>query len=368
MVRIDANTGQLDEGWKYPPGKTGAGAIYGSPLVRDGVVYDAGYSCRGNVCAAEVFALDAGTGNPVWSEGGYKVASKVVGRAAFGAGVLVFGTAQVGQQDETPGYLYALDPAQDAGKQLQDRVQGRLKWRVAVDGVVFSGPAVADGVAYFGTMGRTLYAVDLKDDARYRDNPSARILWEFKADGAITSSPLVHDGKVFFGDFQDRFYALNFEARRQGHQGAVNAANGEWSFNSEGWFWAQPVTEGDVVYAATLSGRVYALDEKTGQQKWTEPAVINGLVVAAPAFVDSQRGRALAVPSGEKDIVIVRLDDGSIQGSLFTNGPVMSSPSVVGDFVFVHAEKGEFYTFSSKSFERRSCVITRGKEAGGRCA
>ena len=37
--RIDANTGQLDAAWIYPSGKTTLGAIYGSPLISDGIVY-----------------------------------------------------------------------------------------------------------------------------------------------------------------------------------------------------------------------------------------------------------------------------------------------------------------------------------------
>lgn len=367
FIRIDANTGRLDSGWQYPAGKGTLGAIYGTPLVKDGVIYGAGYTCRGNICSAEVAAVETATGNPVWAEGGYSVATKISGHLAAGSAVIVFGTAQVGTRDGTPGYLYALDPEQDAGKALLDRVSARLSWRLPVDGAVVSGPMVVDDVAYFGTMSRTLYAVDLKDEARYRDDVPARILWSFKSEGAITATPLVSDGMVYFGDFQNQLYALNANSRRLGRTGPVATAEGEWQFEAKAWFWAQPVTEGGVIYAATLGGQVYALDAKTGRPGWPGPAEVEGQVIGAPVFVDTQRGRALAVPSTKKDVVLIKLTDGSVEGSLFTGGSVKSSPFVSGDFIFVHALNGNFYTFSAKSLEERSCVQTHGKEAGVRC-
>jgi outer membrane protein assembly factor BamB len=367
IIRIDATSGQMDAGWKYPSGKAGVGAIYGTPLVEDGVIYGAGYSCRGNICNAEVVAVEASTGSPVWAEGGYNISTKIIGRLALGSASLVFGTTKTGAKDDSPGYLYALDPSQDSGRPLQDRVVSRLKWRLPVDGEVIGGPAVVDDVAYFGTMGRTFYAVDLKDNPRYLDDVKARVLWTFKARGAITALPLLSGGRVYFGDFQNQFYALNAEARRRGFTGPVSPAEGEWQFESKTWFWAQPVTEGGVIYAATLGGEVYALDGRTGKPAWSEPAQISGQAVARPEFVETQRGRALAVSSTRKDVVLVKLSDGSVQGSLFTNGPVKSPVAVLGDFVFVHALNGEFYTFSAKSLERRFCVLTRGKEAGARC-
>ncbi len=367
LIRIDANSGRLDTSWQYPAGKAALGSIYGAPLVRDGVIYGAGYTCKGNVCAAEVAAVDAASGNPVWAEGGYDRETKISGRLGAGSNVIVFGTSQVGSEDSTPGYLFALDPARDAGKPLTERVQQRLVWKLPVDGAIVSGPAVVDDVAYFGTMSRTLYAVDLKDDARYRDNVSKRVLWSFKSEGAIIATPLVAGGLVYFGDFQNQFYALNANARRSGRSGPVSAAEGEWQVEAKAWFWAQPVTEAGVIYAATLGGHIYALDAKTGDSVWPEPAVIEGQVIGTPVFVETQRGRALAVPSTKTDVVLIKLSDGSAQGSLFTGGSVKSSPFVSGDFIFVHALNGEFYTFSAKSQEERSCLQTRGKEAGARC-
>ncbi len=368
VLRADSSTGELDQAYQYPSKsvKAGLDAIYGSPLIRDGVVYGAGYTCRGNICSAQVFALDAVTGAPAWAEDRYDVPTKVAGLVAMGTDTLVFGTGQIAKEKEPAGYLYAVDPANDSGLPLPQQVTSRLKWRIAVDGAVIGGPAVEDDIAVFGTMGGTLYAVDLRDEARYQEEPADRILWSFKAKGAIVTVPLVTaEGRVYFGDIRGQFYSLNGAARRGGSSGGVAASAGEWSFEGGAWFWARPVAEDGVVYAATLSGKVYALDQEGGRPVWAAPADVEGPVIGAPQLVDTQRGRALAVPSHEKDVLIVRLSDGSNLGALFTKGGVNSAPAVVGDFIFVHAQNGELYTFSAKSLDRRACIVTTAE--GERC-
>gem|GEM_PF-390074 len=367
VYRVLASTGLLDNAWQYPPGeKATLGAVYGSPVIRDGVVYGAGYSCRGNICNAQVFALDANTSDPAWSDGSYDASTKIAGQVALGTETLVFGTAQVGKDSDPPGYLYALDPQTDAGRPLNEQVRERFKWRLAVDGVVLAGPAVADDVAYFGTMGRTFYAVDLRDEARYEDKPEARVLWSFKTEGAVAGAALIKDGKAYLGDFQGRLYALNIASRKSGYSGPLDSGREEWVFKGSAWFWARPSIEEDVVYAATLGGHVHALDARTGLPVWKGPVRIEGQVVGAPALLETQRGQALAVPSGERDVAVVRLSDGLVLGSLITGSPVKAEPAVSGDFVFVHALDGRFYTFSARNFEMRSCIDA--KNGGERCA
>ena len=119
------------------------------------------------------------------------------------------------------------------------------------------------------------------------------------------------------------------------------------------------------MYAATLGGRVFAIDQQTGQAVWPAPAVIDGQIVAQPAIIDHARGPAIAVPSGKSDVYIVSQRDGTILGQLFTDGPVKSSPLVNEGFVYVHTESGELKTFSAGDLTERRCVETReGKDCG----
>ena len=64
---------------------------------------------------------------------------------------------------------------------------------------VYSSPAVADGIVFFGSTDNYLYAVDIK---------TGREKWKFKTENRVLSSPAVADGVVFFGSTDNYFYAL----------------------------------------------------------------------------------------------------------------------------------------------------------------
>ncbi len=367
LMRVSADTGLLDPSFEYPAGeKATAGAIYGSPVVLNGVIHAAGYSCRGNICTGEVFAVDPATGRAAWAEGGYTVDTKLTGQIVAGAGVLVFGTSKVGKVDKAPGYLYALDPEPDAHKPLNEQVAARRKWRVAVDGAIVGSPVVANDIAYFGTMARTFYAVDLRENPDFDADPEERVIWTFKTKGAVSGVPLVHNGRVIFGDLENKLYSLSTEGKSRGYSAPIDPARGEWEFTGGGWFWSRAAGDGKVIYASTVGGQVYALNSETGIPVWDAPVQVEGQVVGALLLIDSQRGRAVAVPLGKRDVTILRASDGEAIGDLFTGQPVKSELGISGDFVFVHTTKGFLYTFSAKSFEERACIDTR--KDGERCA
>jgi outer membrane protein assembly factor BamB len=63
-----------------------------------------------------------------------------------------------------------------------------------------------------------------------------------------------------------------------------------WDFRSQGPFAAEPLVDGDTVYAGCNDGRLYALALTTGQERWryetreqlgTRPALADGLIIVA---------------------------------------------------------------------------------------
>ena len=214
-------------------------------------------------------------------------------------------------------------------------------------------------------MSGAFYAVDLADLPEYSNRSESRLIWKFQAEGAITAPPLISDGHIYFGDFAGNFYALSLDGRRGGSVSETElAGTGEWKFEVGEWVWAQALAHKGIVYASTLGGRVFAIDQQTGRAVWQEPAVIEGQVVAQPALIDHARGPALAVPSGKSDVYIVSQSSGEVLGQLFTDGPVKSSPVVNEGQVYVHMENGELKTFSAGDLTERRCLETR---EGGAC-
>jgi outer membrane protein assembly factor BamB len=87
-----------------------------------------------------------------------------------------------------------------------EAASGKEKWRFATPRAVFSSPALAAGVLYFGTGD----CYDLRAPGSFHalDAATGRELWKLEVPAAVWSSPLVADGTVYFGASDGRLYAV----------------------------------------------------------------------------------------------------------------------------------------------------------------
>ena len=146
LYALDAESGA--EKWRF---KTGDDPIIynqvgfqSSPAVLDGVIY---VGCRD----AHLYAIDAQTGKKKWD---YPTSKSWVNvTPAVFDGSVYFATGR--------------HPPLSCGR----GGDGRLRFTVPVFTVIFSSPAIADGLAYFGNLNGSLYAVDVK---------SGSVVWNFK--------------------------------------------------------------------------------------------------------------------------------------------------------------------------------------------
>jgi eukaryotic-like serine/threonine-protein kinase len=215
LYALDAETGT--EKWRFKTGEdpiiSNQVGFQSSPAVVDGVVY---VGCRD----AHLYAIDAQTGRKKWD---YPTSKSWVNvTPAVFDGSVYFATGDTRR-------FHALDAK-----------TGRLRFTVPVLTVIFSSPAIADGLAYFGNLNGSLYAVNIKTGA---------VAWEFQTEaskndilkflnpdrtrkddvsifgfndfedmyvywyknfslGAIVSSPVVDQGEVYFGSTDGNLYAL----------------------------------------------------------------------------------------------------------------------------------------------------------------
>lgn len=352
VVRVNPDTLALDRSWKFPI-TDDVGEIYSAPVFANGTAYGTGYNCTGNTCDGEVFAINLENGSAAWS---YEVKTKLIGVAGIGDTTLAVGTTAIDEQGAR-GNLLGLSMEQDAARE---------KWRLPVDGGIWGGVVVADNIAYFGTMGGTLYAVDLADSAEYQGAVQSRILWSFDTGGAIAGRPLLADGKVYFGSFNESVYALDLEFRAQNPTSTVLDSGSEWSFSAGAWVWATPAINEGSIYVANIRGQVFALDLETASEQWALPAQAGEEVVAQPVVFEGNRGPSLAVPSGEGGISVVILSSGQVSGEFSTNGKgVKSSPVVIGDSLFAHSDNSQLWKFDTGTLALSGCIDAKGD--GNRC-
>jgi outer membrane protein assembly factor BamB len=215
LYALDVVTGA--EKWRFKTGQDPV--IYNqvgfqsSPAVVDGVVY---VGCRD----AHVYAVDAATGRKKWD---YPTSHSWVNvTPAVYDGAVYFSTG------DTHRF------------QSLDAKTGTLRFTAGALTVIFSSPAIADGLAYFGNLNGSLYAVDIKtgkvvsefqtessktdplhflnpDRTRRNDSPimgyhdfeDMYVYWykNFSL-GAIVSSPVIDQGAIYFGSTDGKLYAL----------------------------------------------------------------------------------------------------------------------------------------------------------------
>lgn len=360
LIRVDAKTGLRDPAWQFPTEDQKFGVIYGTPLVTDNAVYAAAYTCRGDKCEARVYAVSTRDATPLWSERHFALETQIVGPLALSGETLLFGTADIERDRGRQGYLYAIDARPDADKPLSERIGNRLKWRVPVGGKIWGGVTVANGVAYFGSMDRSIYAVNISDQLAAG---ASRVLWTFEAEGAFVARPVVAGTKIYVGDFRGQFYKLDVEARAADRTRRTLDARREWSTELEGWVWAEPAIGDTAVFAGTLGGKVYALDIATGRSSWATPTQIEGQVIGSPTILGAPGTPTLAVPSSKEDVWLLDLRSGTVLGEFNTRAAVDATPVVRDGFVYIHSRNDQLQTFAISSRARVNCIQTIGAKA-----
>ena len=256
VYAVDAQTGQLI--WKFST----SDVVHASPAVVNGVVYIGSWD-------SYLYALDADNGQEKWRFHGGED-NFVHNQVGFqSSAAVVDGVVYKGCRD---GHFYALD----AGT-------GRKKWDYMTNlSWVNATPAVRDGIVYTGTSdsGR-FFALDAK---------TGRLRFNFSAKGQVFSSPAVAGDIVYFGVSNGRLYAVNAKSGNQVWMFQTEAAKNDpmkilkpdGSFDvqktygpyfhdyqdmvlafekvfSVGAIWSSPVVDHGVVYFGSTDGNLYAL-------------------------------------------------------------------------------------------------------------
>src|SRR5580700_9924033 len=155
------NANRLQKRWSYFTGCYGSICGGSSAAVANGVIYVGSYD--GNV-----YALEAATGNKLWSF--------LTGGQVFSSPAVANGVVYIGSED---GKVYALKAA-----------TGTKLWSYATRLVVDSSPAVSNGTVYIGSEDGNVYALKAATGSK---------LWSYTAGNEVYSSPAVANGVVYVG-------------------------------------------------------------------------------------------------------------------------------------------------------------------------
>ncbi len=322
-------TGPLRTWWTTTIGGTPA---LGTPVVADDVVVISVVD-RGQGDQGGLVALDLRTGAERWR---ITTGSPLVNAPAIADGIVVAALSS--------GEVVA-----------HDLGSGVLRWRVdlatGLDPLLTSlwaAPTIADGVVYAGIQGN-FAALDLVDgEVLWSQDPAPVYPWL-----GSRAAPAVADQRVFAALNRDlglaSWAALDGMAAWRNQTGATTAVN------------ASPVIAADVVYVASVSGDVTALDVADGRLRWGRRVTLGGFewgysIIAAPAVADGR----LFVPTQWQDLVALDAASGmELWRAYSPMSPInfahyrsdspgfLASPVVTGDVVWVGRPDGRLLALAA---------------------
>jgi len=145
------------------------------------------------------------------------------------------------------------------------------RWQTKLGGAIYAPAAVRDGVAYVGTGGGTLNAVNVRDGS---------FVWLFAAGNGIFGQPLATDQHLFFVCDNGYLFKLDRKSGKEiwrydlggerasrilEHQVLDKLGIGEFDFDESA---PQPVLADGVVYVGSGDGSFHAVDAASGRRIW----------------------------------------------------------------------------------------------------
>jgi outer membrane protein assembly factor BamB len=200
--------------------------------------------------AVQVSAVDAATGNRVWQ---VDLKPEEERGNSFGGGIAFWNDGLY----VSTGYaqVLALDPA-----------DGRVIWKTSVAAPVRSGPSVSDGRIFVVTVDNELVVLAANDGRR---------LWNHNAIPETASllgsaSPAVEGEVVVAAYSSGELYALTVENGRPLWSDNFSNTRSVNAVSSLADIRGRPVVDRGRVFAASHSGRIAAIDLRSGERVWEQ--------------------------------------------------------------------------------------------------
>jgi len=201
---------------------------------------------------------------------------------------------------------------------------GSFKWSYTTGSVVYSSPAVVNGIVYIGSEDGKVYALNASTGGSK---------WSYNTFSVVDSSPAVANGMVYFGSFNDKVYALN-----------ASTGSFKWSYTTGSVIESSAAVANGIVYIDSYDKNVYGLNASTGSFKWSyttgnviehgSPATSNGVVYSG---------------SEDGNVYALNATSGTKIWSYTTRGLGSSSPAIAGGTVYIGGSSSVIYALNAST-------------------
>ncbi|NOZ86269.1 MAG: PQQ-like beta-propeller repeat protein [Deltaproteobacteria bacterium] len=230
--------------------------------------------------------------------------------------------------------------------------EGNLLWKFPTGSRIKSDPAVFNGMVYFGSYDKTMYALSVADGS---------VVWTFppkagkpKPGGFLLT--LTTNGKKDAGDKalkqnakeNNGNKAANLENKKQNAADEIEKAgkvqeSPAVKYETGAFSYSSPIIADKTLFVGNMDGYLYALDAKTGVLRWrtrtgaeitSTPVVDNGLVY---------------VGSHDKNLYALDIHNGKVKWKFQTKGKIMSAIRTYRGKVFFGSFDTDFYCLDADS-------------------
>jgi eukaryotic-like serine/threonine-protein kinase len=329
----------LNPAWMYQSGA----AITTAPAIADSVAYTAN-------TAGQLTAIDVRNGAPLWT-------------STLPSAPAINGSPAV---DPSHGLVFA--GAHDGSLDALSAASGKLAWAATIGGDV-SAPVYGAGQVYVTSSNGTV--------AAFAEQTGTRS-WSVKLPRAISAAPSLETSSKTLVVAESSGTVVGL---------AAGSGSQRWSFRSGGPVSAPPAVVDGTVYFGSADGSVYAVSTSTGAKLWS--FATHGPVADTPALTNDGTPRhvlELLTGSGDGNLYAINAATGSliyqvpfqhpivgvaaVRGVVildtssglvgaarsysdldlwkFQTGAAIASPPAIADgTVYVGAEDGRLYAFTS---------------------
>lgn len=202
---------------------------------------------------------------------------------------------------------------------------GSMLWRFPAQAEggksFYAPPVIAEGQMIVGDYTNTLYSLNPSSGAQN---------WKFQREpGHFVASSQVVNGITLAPSSDNNLYALD-------QNGSLR-----WSFETENMLWAQPVSDGDLVYLPAMDHKLYALRLSDGSEVWRVD--LGGSLISSPTLEDG----VLYVNTMDGKTHAVNAQDGQVVWDLVIGEQIWASPIFHEGNLYFGSSVGTIYALSA---------------------
>ncbi|MFH1227036.1 MAG: PQQ-binding-like beta-propeller repeat protein, partial [Planctomycetota bacterium] len=219
-----------------------------------------------------------------------------------------------------------------------DQSTGGLKWKYKTNTSqeIISSPKAISDLVVFGCYDTIVYALKCSEMNAGKE-------WSFKTSAAVKSAPFasVNDETIFIGSTDSYLYALSAQGQLL------------WKFAAGGKISNSGFADNDTVYIPCDDGNVYAVDAKTGLQKWK-------LSLTGKLTSLAKHENNILVSSNNNNFYYISILDRQIKWTFKTKESVAAAPVVFGQTVYITSIDKTLYALDIDKGEMKWVFPTKG--------